>query len=333
MDPQKTVFSGIQPTAAPHIGNYLGALKNYVELSKIYRCVYSVVDLHSITVRQDPEGLRRRVRELYALLLACGPEPRNTVLYVQSHVPAHAELCWILNNFTMFGELSRMTQFKDKSAKHADNINAGLFTYPVLQAADIVLYGADIVPIGEDQKQHLELARDIAIRFNGVYGEILTVPEPLIPKLGGRIMSLADPSHKMDKSDPNPAGVLSMLDDRDAIIKKCKRAVTDSGAEVRYDPVEKPGVSNLMTIYGLCVGKDMQAVEKEFAGQGYGAFKTAVGEAADSVLSPIRAKAAEYIQTPAHLDKLMAEEAGRAEAIAEPVLRRVRDAIGFLPRK
>jgi tryptophanyl-tRNA synthetase len=328
---QKTVFSGIQPTATPTLGNYLGALSNYVALSKNHRCVYSIVDMHAITVRQDPETLRRRTREVYALVLACGLEP-GAVLYVQSHVAAHAELCWILNNFAMFGELSRMTQFKDKSAKHADNINAGLFTYPVLQAADILLYGAHIVPIGEDQKQHLELSRDIAIRFNGVYGDIFVVPEPLIPKLGGRIMSLADPSHKMDKSDPNPAGYISMLDDRDAIIKKCKRAVTDSGAEVRYDTAEKPGVSNLMTIYGLCAGKGMQEVEREFEGLGYGAFKTAVGEAADATLSPIRAKAAALLQDPARLDELIAEGASRAEEIAAPVLRNVRDVIGWLPK-
>ncbi|MDR0293982.1 MAG: tryptophan--tRNA ligase [Oscillospiraceae bacterium] len=333
MEQAKTVFSGIQPTAVPTIGNYLGALSNYVALSKNHRCVYSIVDMHAITVRQDPETLRRRAREVFALVMACGPEPANTALYVQSHVPAHAELCWILNNFTMFGELSRMTQFKDKSAKHADNINAGLFIYPVLQAADILLYDAHIVPIGEDQKQHLELARDIAIRFNGIYGDVFVVPEHLIPKLGGRIMSLADPSHKMDKSDPNPAGYISMLDDRDTIIKKCRRAVTDSGSEVRYDPAGKPGVSNLMTIYALCTGKDTDAVSREFAGQGYGAFKEAVGEAADGVLAPIRSKAAELTGDPARLDTLMAENAGRAAAIAGPVLNRVREAVGFLPRK
>ncbi|MDR1670057.1 MAG: tryptophan--tRNA ligase [Oscillospiraceae bacterium] len=329
----KTAFSGIQPTAIPTIGNYLGALSNWVALSKTQRCVYSVVDMHAITVRQDPEALRRRVREVYALILACEPDPENTVLYVQSHVPAHAELCWILSNYSMFGELSRMTQFKDKSAKHADNINAGLFTYPVLQAADILLYDAHVVPIGEDQKQHLELARDIALRFNGIYGDVLVVPEPMIPKTGARIMSLLDPSHKMDKSDPNPGGYISMLDERDAIIQKCKRAVTDSGSEVRYDPAEKPGVSNLMTIYGICAGKSADEVEREFAGQGYGAFKTAVGEAADALLGPIRRRAQTLIQTPAHLDRLMAREAERAAAIAEPVLRRVRDAVGLLPRK
>jgi tryptophanyl-tRNA synthetase len=329
----KTAFSGIQPTAIPTLGNYLGALTNYVALSHTHRCVYSIVDMHAITVRQDPETLRRRVREVYALLCACRPEPANTVIYVQSHVPQHAELCWILNNFAMFGELSRMTQFKDKSAKHADNINAGLFTYPVLQAADILLYGAHIVPIGEDQKQHLELSRDIAVRFNGVYGDVFTVPEPLIPKIGGRIMGLCDPLRKMDKSDPNPNEYISMLDDKDTIIKKCKRAVTDSGGEVRYDPTEKPGVSNLMTIYALCTGKSLDDVQRDFEGQGYGSFKTAVGEAADSVLSPIRGGTAALLEDPEALDRGMADMASRARGIAAPVLAKVRDAIGLLPGK
>jgi tryptophanyl-tRNA synthetase len=288
--------------------------------------------MHAITVRQDPEILRQRTREVYAVLLSCGPDKDNTILYVQSHVPAHAELCWILNNFAMFGELSRMTQFKDKSARNADNINAGLFTYPVLQAADILLYGAHVVPIGEDQKQHLELSRDIAVRFNGVYGDVFTVPEPLIPKVGARIMSLADPLRKMDKSDPNPNAFISILDDKDTVIKKCKRAVTDSGGEVRYDPAGKPGVSNLLTIYALCTGKDTAAAELEFAGGGYGAFKTAVGEAVDGVISPIREKTLELIQNPAHLDGLIAENAERAAAIAGPTLGRVRGAIGFLPK-
>jgi tryptophanyl-tRNA synthetase len=328
----KTAFTGIQPTGIPHIGHYLGAFTNYVALSKTHRTLYSVVDMHAITVRQDPEVLRRRAREVYSVLLACGPEPANTVIYVQSHVREHAELCWILNNFAMFGELSRMTQFKDKSARHADNINAGLFTYPVLQAADILLYRSDVVPIGEDQKQHLELSRDIAVRFNGVYGEVFTVPEPLIPKVGARIMSLLEPSRKMDKSDPNPGAYISVLDERDVIIKKCKRAVTDSGGEVRYDPAGKPGVSNLMTIYALCSGKTVDETEREFDGQGYGTFKTAVGEAADRALAPIRSGTLELIKDTGRLDALMAENAARAEEIAAPVLRRVKDAVGFLVR-
>jgi tryptophanyl-tRNA synthetase len=244
-------------------------------------------------------------------------------------VPAHAELCWILSNFAMFGELGRMTQFKDKSAKHADNINAGLFTYPVLQTADILLYGAHVVPIGEDQKQHLELARNIAIRFNGIYGDVFTLPEPLIPKTGARIMSLADPLRKMDKSDPNTAGYISMLDGRDDIIKKCKRAVTDSGGEVRYDLAEKPGVSNLMTIYAVSTGKGIDETAAEFAGQGYGAFKTAVGEAVDALLSPIRSKAMALIGDPGYLEGLMAKAAAEAGDIAAPVLRKVRDVIGL----
>jgi tryptophanyl-tRNA synthetase len=326
----KTVFSGIQPTAIPTIGNYLGALGNWVALSRDHRCVYSVVDMHAITVRQNSEALRQRVRQVYALVLACGAEEANTTLYVQSHVPAHAELCWILNNFAMFGELGRMTQFKDKSAKHADNINAGLFTYPVLQTADILLYDADIVPVGEDQKQHLEFARNVAIRFNGIYGDIFTVPEPMIPKTGARIMSLADPLRKMDKSDPNPAGYISMLDERDTIIKKFKRAVTDSDGEVRYDPETKPGVSNLMTVYAISTGKELAEAGAEFAGQGYGVFKEAVGEAVDALLSPIRTKALELMNAPAHLDRLMADAAAKASGTAAPTLRKVREAVGFL---
>lgn len=329
---QKTVFSGIQPTAIPTIGNYLGALGNWVAMSKTHQCIYSIVDLHAITVRQDPETLRRRSREVYALVLACLPKQTEAVLFMQSHVPAHAELSWILSNYTMFGELSRMTQFKDKSQKHADNINAGLFTYPVLMAADILLYGADTVPVGDDQKQHVELARDIANRFNGVYGDVLTIPEPVIPKVGARIMSLLEPTRKMDKSDPNPGGYISMLDDRDTIIKKCKRAVTDSDAEVRYDPAGKPGVSNLMVIYSICAGKDLADVEREFSGQGYGAFKQAVGEAADAALAPIRTHAVELLQDPVRLDVLMAEEAERAAAFAAPMLRRVKEVIGLLPQ-
>ena len=326
----KISFSGIQPTGIPTLGNYLGALRNWVALSQETQGIFSVVDMHALTVRQDPEDFKRRIRSVYALCMASGLDLKKSVLFVQSQVPAHAELTWVLSCFTMFGELSRMTQFKDKSAKNADNINAGLFTYPVLQAADILLYGAHLVPIGQDQKQHLELSRDIALRFNHQYGPVLTAPEPHIPQTGARIMSLQNPLRKMDKSDPNANGFISMLDDRDAIILKCKRAVTDSESEVRYDEENKPGVSNLMAIYGLCAGKSAAETEAEFKGQGYGAFKTAVGEAVDQTLEPVRATALELIANPAHLDKLMAEQARRAQEMAAPVIKAVRAAVGFL---
>ena len=327
---RKICFSGIQPSGIPTLGNYLGAIKNWVTLGQEYLGVYAVVDMHAITVRQEPAAFRKRVRDVYAILLAAGIDPTGSVLYVQSHVAAHAELAWILGCYTMFGELSRMTQFKDKSAKHADNINSGLFTYPVLMAADILLYGTHVVPVGEDQKQHLELSRDIAIRFNNIHGDIFVVPEPYIPPVGARIMSLQDPTRKMDKSDPNPNAFLSMLDSRDDIIKKCKRAVTDSDACVRYDPENKPGVANLITIYSLCTGKSIADTEAEFDGRGYGDLKTAVGEACDALISPIRRRTQEYIDNPAHLDKLMHSGAERAEDIAQKMMRRVREAVGFV---
>lgn len=326
----KKCFSGIQPTGIPTLGNYLGALSNWVALSHENQGIFSVVDMHALTIRQDPEDFRRRVRSVYALCMACGLDLKKSILFVQSQVPAHAELTWILSCFTMFGELSRMTQFKDKSAKHADNINAGLFTYPILMAADILLYGAHLVPVGNDQKQHLELSRDIAVRFNNQYGSVLTVPEPYIPEAGARIMSLLDPLRKMDKSDPNEGGYISMLDNKDTIIKKCKRAVTDSESEVRYDIESKPGVANLMTIFSLCTGKSIPETEQEFRGQGYGGFKIAVGEAVEAKLAPIRDWALELMATPAHVDKLMAEQARRANEAALPMLKAVRSAVGFL---
>jgi len=327
---RKVSFSGIQPTGIPTLGNYLGALRNWVALSHETQGVFSIADLHAITVRQDPEDFKRRVRSVYALCMASGLDLKKSVLFVQSQVAAHAELQWILGCFTMFGELSRMTQFKEKSAKNADNINAGLFTYPVLQAADILLYGAHLVPVGQDQKQHLELSRDIAIRFNNQYGPVLVVPEPHFPQTGAKIMSLQDPARKMDKSDANPNAYISMLDCRDAILLKCKRAVTDSEARVAYDELLKPGVSNLMTIYSLCTDKSMPEIEAEFDGQGYGAFKSAVGEAVDRKLAPVRDTALELIATPAHLDKLMAEQARRAQELAAPTLKAVRAVVGFL---
>ena len=272
MDGKKTIFSGIQPSGILTLGNYLGAVKNWVALQDEYDCYYCVVDLHAITVRQDPATLRRRTLDTMAILIASGIDPKKNVLYMQSHVSAHAELAWLLNCFTYMGELSRMTQFKEKSAKAGDNINAGLFTYPVLMAADILLYQADLVPVGVDQKQHLELTRDIAIRFNNIYGGVFTVPEPYIPKAGAKIMSLQEPEKKMSKSDENENAFISLLDPPDAIARKLRRAVTDSDGEIRYAE-EKPGVSNLLTIYSVLTGKTVAESEKDFAGQGYGVLK------------------------------------------------------------
>ena len=275
---KKITFSGIQPTGVFTLGNYLGAVKNWGPLQDEYRCIYSIVDLHAITVRQDAKALREQALRCYALVMAAGIDPEKSILFYQSHVPAHAELSWALGCHTQFGELSRMTQFKDKSAKHADNINAGLFTYPVLMAADILLYQTDLVPVGDDQKQHVELARDIAGRFNGVYGKTFVVPEPYIAKAGARIKSLTDPTVKMSKSDPNPNSFITILDPPETILKKCKRAVTDSDMQVRYGE-GKDGINNLMTIYSVITGKAFDAIEAEFEGKGYGDFKTAVGEA------------------------------------------------------
>ena len=284
--PKKRIFSGVQPTGNLTIGNYLGAIKNWTTLQDDYECLYCVVNQHAITVRQVPADLRRRTYETLALYMACGLDPEKNTLYVQSHVKEHAELAWLLNCFTGFGELSRMTQFKDKSAKHADNVNAGLFTYPVLMAADILLYQADLVPVGIDQKQHIELTRDVAERFNAVYSDTFTIPEPYMPKTGTKIMSLQDPTKKMSKSDENENATVRILDDKDTIIRKFKRAVTDSDTVVRYSE-DKPGVSNLMSIYSCFTGKDYDAIEKEFEGRGYGDFKMAVGEACADALAPV----------------------------------------------
>ncbi len=327
---KKRIFSGVQPSGTPTLGNYLGAFQNWVKLQDEYDCLYCVVDMHAITTRRDPKELSRQTRELFATLLALGLDPEKNILFVQSHVPAHAELTWILNCYTMFGELSRMTQFKDKSQKNPDNINAGLFGYPVLMAADILLYGAHLVPVGGDQKQHCELTRDIAVRFNSVYGDVFTLPEPYIPPAGARIMSLTDPLRKMDKSDPNPASHILLSDEPDVILKKCKRATTDSEASVRYAPQEKPGVSNLMSIYSLCTGKSNSEIEKEFQGQGYGSFKMAVGEAVAEKMKPLRERTRELMHS-SELDRLMVEGAFRARALAVEVMEKVRHAIGFIP--
>lgn len=325
----KTVLSGVQPSGNLTIGNYLGAIRNFSAFAGEYKPFYCVVDLHAITVRQEPAELRRRTYETLALYIASGLDPEKNVLFVQSHVPAHAELGWILDCYTMFGELSRMTQFKDKSQKHADNINAGLFTYPVLMAADILLYQADLVPIGADQKQHLELTRNIAERFNQVYGETFTIPEPYIPKSGMKIMSLQEPTLKMSKSDPNPNAVVRILDPRDEILRKFKRAVTDSGAEVRYSP-DKPGVSNLMTIYSCFTGKNYAEIEAAFAGKGYGDFKAAVGELTADALAPVQAEFARLMSDKGYLEGVMKAGAEQAGYYARKTLSKVRRKIGFV---
>lgn len=326
---KKVIFSGIQPTGVFTLGNYLGAIKNWGALQEDYNCIFSVVNMHAITVRQDPATLRKQTLDSYALLLACGIDPEKSILFIQSHVSKHAELAWVLNCFTQFGELSRMTQFKDKSLRHADNVNAGLFTYPVLMAADILLYGTDMVPVGADQKQHLELARDIANRFNSVFSETFTVPEPYIPKTGARIMSLADPTKKMSKSDDNRNAFVTILDDKDLIIKKFKRAVTDSDSVVRFSE-DKPGISNLMAIYSSATGKSFEEIEREFDGLGYGAFKTAVGEAVADMLEPIRENFKKFSQDKDYLEKCYVKGAESANRIAYKTLDKVYRKCGFV---
>ena len=326
---QKICYSGVQPSGNLTIGNYLGAIKNFSTFSSEYRCFYCVVDEHAITVRQVPADLRRRTYETLALYMACGLDPEKNTLYVQSHVPAHAELGWILNCFTMFGELSRMTQFKDKSARHADNVNAGLFTYPVLMAADILLYQTDIVPVGIDQKQHLELARDIAGRFNAIHANTFTVPEPYMAKTGMKIMSLADPTKKMSKSDENANAVIYILDDRDTIIRKFKRAVTDSGSEVRMGE-GKDGINNLITIYSAFTGKTVEEIEREFDGRGYGDFKLAVGEVCADALTPVQTRFAELLADKAGLEQVMKTGAETAARAACRTLNKVKKKLGFV---
>ncbi len=330
LDQKKVVFSGVQPSGNLTIGNYLGAIKNFTAFPEDTMRFYCVVDLHAITVRQVPAELRRRTYETLALYMACGLDPAQNTLFVQSHVSGHAELAWMLNCYTMFGELSRMTQFKDKSAKHADNINAGLFTYPTLMAADILLYQTDIVPVGIDQKQHLELTRDIANRFNAVYGDTFVVPEPYIPETGMKICSLQDPTCKMSKSDPNENAVVRILDDPDTILRKFKRAVTDSDTVVRYDPAEKAGVSNLMTIYSCFTGKAMEEIEREFAGRGYGDFKCAVGEACADALRPVQEEFKRLMADKAYLEEVMKRGADAARYYARKTLSKVQRKLGFV---
>ena len=326
---KKTVFSGVQPSGNLTIGNYLGAIKNFTRFSDEYKTFYCVVDMHAITVRQVPAELRRRTYETLALYMACGLDEKKNTLFVQSHVPAHAELGWILDCYTMFGELSRMTQFKDKSAKNAQNINAGLFTYPTLMAADILLYQTDLVPVGIDQKQHLELARDVAMRFNQLYSDTFTVPEGYIPTDTMKIMSLAAPTQKMSKSDENANAVVYILDSKDDMIRKFKKAVTDSEAEVRYAP-GKDGVNNLMTIYRAFTGKSFEEIEREFAGKGYGDFKLAVGEACADGLAPVRAEFDRLMADKAFLESVMKNGAEEAAYYARKTMSKVRRKIGFV---
>lgn len=325
--PKQTIFSGIQPSGQLSIGNYLGALRNWVKLQDAYNCVYCIVDMHSITVRQNPAELRRRSLEALALYLAVGLDPEKNIMFIQSHVPAHAELAWVLNCYTMYGELSRMIQFKEKSASHADNVNAGLFTYPVLMAADILLYQADLVPVGQDQKQHVEITRDIAQRFNGIYSDTFKIPEPYIPKEGTKIMSLTEPEKKMSKSDTS-GGCVYLLDDRNTIIKKIKRAVTDSGCEIKYED-GKDGINNLLTIYSCFTNKTITEAEKEFEGKGYGDFKAAVAEVTADALGKIQDDFNHYLSDKENLNRILKDGSERAAYIARKTLSKVYRKVGF----
>ncbi|MDE5605377.1 MAG: tryptophan--tRNA ligase [Eubacterium sp.] len=326
---KKRSLSLIQPTSIPTLGNYLGAMKGWPSFQEEYDTVYGVADLHSITVRQEPKKLRQQTMELYAMLLAIGLDPEKGILFVQSHVPAHSQLAWLLNCYTQFGELSRMTQFKDKSAQHSDNVNAGLFTYPCLMAADILLYQADVVPVGADQKQHVEICRDIANRFNGVYGNVFTVPEPVIQKNGARVMSLADPTRKMSKSDPNPKGTVYLTDEPNVIMKKFKSAVTDSEMSVRYAE-GKDGINNLMTIYSAVTGDSFEKIEADFSGKGYGDFKVAVGEAVVEELRPVQEKFKQLMNDKVYLAECQKNGAEFASRIGNRTLNKAMKKIGFL---
>jgi len=330
MQDKKIILSGIQPSGAPTLGSYLGALKNWASLSDEYNCFYMIVDMHAITARQDPATLRRTQFEQLAQLIACGIDPVANTLFIQSQVPAHAQLAWVLNCYTMFGELSRMTQFKDKSSRNADNINAGLFTYPALQAADILLYQADLVPVGADQKQHIELTRDIAVRFNGIYGDVFKLPEPYIPEVGARIMDLQNPTGKMSKSEIADGGCVLLMDTPEDIKRSFKRAVTDSETDIHFDTEKKPGVSNLIQIYSVCTGKGYAEIEAEFKGQGYGVLKKHVGEAVVDVLSPIRVEALRLLADKAYLEDVFKSGAEKASYTANKTLRKVYNKIGFI---
>ena len=331
---KKRIFSGIQPSGELTLGSYMGAIKNWVDLQDDYDCLYCIVDMHAITVRQDPATLRRRSVNQLAQYIACGLDPQKNIMFIQSHVPQHAELGWVLGCYTQFGELSRMTQFKAKSKQHADNITSGLFTYPVLMAADILLYQTDLVPVGEDQKQHVELCRDVATRFNNIYGDVFKIPEPYIPTVGARVMSLSAPENKMSKSDKDPNGTVYLLDRPEDIMRKFKKAITDSDTErcVRFDMESKPGVANLMSIYSACTGKTFAQIEAEFEGKGYGAFKPAVGEAVVETLRPIREETERLLKDKAYLESVYKAGAEKASYIANKTLRKVYKKVGFVAK-
>ena len=327
---KRIILSGIQPTGTFTLGNYIGAVRNWAKLQDQFDCLYMVADLHALTVRQEPAALRRHTREAAAMLLAAGIDPTRSILFVQSHVPAHTQLNWILCCNAQFGELSRMTQFKDKSAKHPDNVNGGLFTYPALMAADILIYNADLVPVGQDQTQHLELARNVAQRFNNAYSPTFNLPEGYVTKEGAKIMSLADPTRKMSKSDTNANAFILLTDDRDAIARKFKRAVTDSEGVVRYDPETKPGVSNLMAIYHIFTGKSMEEIQKEFEGQGYGTFKEAVGTVVADGLAPIQGEYSRILADKDYVDGVLKEGAAAASRLADRTIQKVYRKVGLL---
>ncbi len=332
MTGQPTILSGIAPSGQLTLGNYLGAIRNWVAMQDDYSCYYVLVDLHAITVRQDPAEFAERCLDFIALYMACGIDPTKSAIFVQSHVPEHSELAWLLNCYTQMGELNRMTQFKDKSSVHSQNINAGLFTYPVLMAADILLYQATAVPVGDDQKQHLELTRDVAGRFNGLYGEVFTLPEPYIPAVGARVMSLQDPTRKMSKSDTTETNIVGLLEDPKRILRKIKRAVTDSDNQIRFGP-DKPGVSNLLSISSAISGESIDSLVERYAGQGYGALKVGVAEQVVECLEPIQARYREIREDRALLDNVLADGAAKARSKAQETLRKVQDALGFVPPK
>lgn len=328
---EKIIFSGIQPSGIITLGNYIGAVRNWSRVSEQGKGIFSVVDLHAITVRQDPKELHERILSTLAMIIASGVDPEKNLIFIQSHVPEHCELTWLLNCYTMFGELSRMTQFKDKSRRYADNINAGLFDYPVLMAADILLYDTDLVPVGVDQKQHLELARNIAVRMNGIFPEAFKVPEGYIPAVGAKVMSLTQPDKKMSKSDPNPKSYISIIDEPAVIMKKCRSAVTDSENRIAYEE-GRAGMNNLLTIYSAMTGETIEAAVSRFEGQGYGAFKTAVADAIIAELNPLQEKYRQLTADPAYLQKVYSRSAEEARAIAGKTLKRIQERIGFVTR-